>query len=164
MKGAAILMFVVLVAVLVLAAATGRFEAGARATMRSAALVGPVLVLAVVIMGFSEALTPQDWVERWLSDASGLRGMGVAWLAGLLTPGGSVVGFPLAAGLFRAGASPAVLVTYLVSMATLNLLRLPMELGTYGLRMTLLRLATCAVLPLLAGGLARLFAPLFLGR
>lgn len=161
----AIAVFLLLFAVVVLLAAVqGRLEEGLRATARTGLALGPILVLAVVVMGFTEALVPAGWVERWLSDAAGLRGLGTAWLAGLLTPGGSIIGFPLAAGLFRSGASPAVVVTYLCSMATLNLLRLPMEAGTYGWRMTLLRFVACAPLPLAAGALARISAPFFLGR
>jgi hypothetical protein len=45
-------------------------------------------------------------------------------------------------------------------MALLNVLRLPMEAGTYGLRMAALRVLACVLLPFLAGGMARVFAPL----
>lgn len=164
MKGALLFFGVLLVAIVAAAAAQGRLQDGLRATARTAVEVGPILVLAVVVMGFTEVLLPQGWVERWLTDAAGARGLLVAWLAGVLTPGGSILGFPLAAGLLRTGASPAVVVTYLTSMALLNLLRLPLEAGAYGLRVAALRVLACAVLPFVAGGLARLLAPLLLPR
>jgi uncharacterized membrane protein YraQ (UPF0718 family) len=160
MKWAIVIFLGILLSVVGLAAWQGRLEAGLRATARSAVEIGPILVLAIVIMGFTEVLLPQGWVERWLTDASGPRGLLVAWLAGVLTPGGSIIGFPLAAGLLKTGASPAVVVTYLTSMALLNVLRLPMEAGTYGLRMAALRVLACVLLPFLAGGMARVFAPL----
>lgn len=164
MKGA-LLLFVALAAAVILFAATqGKLGEGLRASGRAAASFGPVLVVAILVMGFTEVLLPQGWVERWLSDAAGPRGLVVAWLAGVLTPGGSVLGFPLAAGLVKTGASPAVVVTYLTSMALLNLLRLPMEAGLYGPRMLLLRVVACLVVPFVAGGLARLFSPFILGR
>lgn len=157
----AILLFVGIALLLVaVAAAQGRLDAALRTTGRSAVEIGPILVLAVIVMGFTEALLPQGWVERWLTDAAGFRGLLLAWLAGVLTPGGSVIGFPLAAGLARTGASPAIIVTYLTAMALLNVLRIPMEAATYGLRLTAIRVLTCAALPLLAGGLARLLTPL----
>jgi uncharacterized membrane protein YraQ (UPF0718 family) len=158
----AIGLFVAIVLGLVgLAGWSGKLDAGLRATGRSAVEIGPILVLAVVVMGFTEVLLPQGWVERWLSDAAGPRGMAVAWLAGVLTPGGSVIGFPLAAGLLKTGASPAVVVTYVTAMGLLNILRLPLEAATYGPRVTALRVAACAVVPFVAGGIARLLTPFF---
>jgi uncharacterized membrane protein YraQ (UPF0718 family) len=159
MMWASVAMLAALLGVIGAAWARGQLAEGFRASARGAVVLGPMLLLAVFIMGFTEVLLPQDWVERWLTDASGPRGLLVGWLAGLLTPGGGVVGFPLAAGLLKTGASPAVVVTYLTSMATLNLLRLPMEAGYYGLRVMTLRALACAVLPFLAGGIARLLAP-----
>ena len=156
MKSALVVFGLCLVAIVALAMWQGKLDAGLRASLRSAIGIGPVLVLAVFIMGFTEVLLPQGWVEHWLSDASGPRGLLVAWLAGVLTPGGSVLGIPLAAGLLKTGASPAVVVTYLTSMATLSLIRMPMEVSLYGLRLTALRVASCALLPFVAGGLTRL--------
>lgn len=164
MKSAMWAFAVILLAVLALAAWQGKLAEGSRSTVKTLVQVGPILLVAVVVMGFTDVLVPQGWVERWLSDASGPRGLAVAWLAGVLTPGGSIVGFPLAAGLLRTGASPAVVVTYVTSMGLLNLLRLPMEVGLYGPRMLALRVAASLVVPFVAGGLARLLAPLFLGR
>ncbi len=162
MKWAGFVFAMLFVVILVVAAQQGKLEAGFRASGRSALMMGPVLLLAVLVMGFTEVLLPQGWVERWLTDASGPRGLAVAWLAGILTPGGSVIGMPLAAGLLTTGASPAVVVTYLTSMATLNVLRLPMEVGFYGMRVMVIRVLACALIPFLAGGIARLVAPFVL--
>lgn len=164
MKWAYVVFFALLLGVVALAAAQGKLGEGFRASGKSAVQLGPVLILAFLVMGFTEVLLPQGWVERWLTDASGPRGLAVAWLAGVLTPGGSVIGFPMAAGLLKTGASPAVVVTYVTSMALLNVLRLPMEVGLYGGRVLALRVLACLVLPFVAGGFARLLAPLVLGR
>lgn len=115
----------------------------------------PVLVVAFILMGFVEVLLPEDFVDRWLSDASGWKGLGAAWLAGLLTPAGSVTGLPIAAVLMKAGVGAGVLVTYLTSMATLALIRIPLEIGFYGWRLMVLRVASSLILPFIAGGIAR---------
>lgn len=164
MKWATGLFAAIAVAVVLVALAQGRLGDGLRASGRTAVALVPVLGLAILIMGFTEVLLPQGWVERWLTDAAGPRGMLIAWVAGILTPGGSLVGFPLAAGLLKTGASPAVVVTYLTSMALLNLLRLPMEAGLYGPRVLALRVVACLVLPFVAGAIARFAAPFVLGR
>jgi len=121
----------------------------------------PALVLAMLITGFVEVLLPKGWVERWLSDAAGWRGLVVAWLAGVLTPGGSMVGLPLIAVLYRAGMGLSVLITYATSFATLSLLKVPLEVSFYGWRLTTLRLLVSLGLPFIAGGLTQLVLPLF---
>jgi uncharacterized membrane protein YraQ (UPF0718 family) len=164
MKWAAIFLAVLFLSILGLAVYQGRLETGFRASARSMITIGPVFLLALLVMGFTEVLLPQGWVERWLTDASGARGLVIAWVAGILTPGGSVIGMPLAAELLTTGASPAVVVTFLTSMATLNILRLPMEAGFYGMRVTAIRVVSCAVVPFIAGGIARLLSPFVMAR
>lgn len=115
----------------------------------------PIILLAVFMMGALEVLLPKDLVHRWLSDAAGFRGIAIAWLAGILTPGGSLLGMPIVAGLYKAGVSASVLVTYLVSMATLSVIRLPIEIGLIGPRLTMLRVASCLILPPIAGLMVR---------
>lgn len=161
MKAAILSFALVLVLLLGVAARQGRLLEGFRATGTAAAQVVPILLLAILMMGFLNVLMPQAWVDRWLSDDAGWRGMGLAWLAGVLTPGGGGIGMPVAAGLLTGGASPAVVVTYLVSLSTLNVLRLPMEAGFYGWRITMIRWISCLLLPFLAGGLVRIVAPLW---
>ncbi len=116
----------------------------------------PLLVVMLLLMGFAEVLLPRATVSRWLSDSSGLSGLSLAWAAGVLTPGGGPIGLPLAAALMRSGAGLGVLVTYLTSMSLLSFARMPLEIGVYGMRLTAVRVATCVVLPFLAGFLAQL--------
>jgi uncharacterized membrane protein YraQ (UPF0718 family) len=122
----------------------------------------PVIVVAILLAGFAEALIPKEVVEAWLSDASGWRGIGIAWVAGILTPGGSIVGLPFVAALYSAGAGISVLITYLTSLALLSVMRIPLEVGFIGGRLTALRIAAVLVLPPIAGMIARFIAPLFL--
>lgn len=123
----------------------------------------PILILAIAMMGFVEVLLPDDVVEKWLSEAAGWRGIGVAWLAGIVTPAGSLVGLPIAAGIAKAGAGAGVVVTYMVSFATLSLVRIPLELGIVGPKLTALRVLSCLFLPLLAGAIVHLATSLSSG-
>lgn len=116
----------------------------------------PLLLVVFLLTGLIEVLLPRATVAAWLSDSAGVRGLMLAWVAGALTPGGGPIGLPLAAALLRAGAGFGVLVTYLTSMSLLSFVRVPMEVGIYGLRLTLLRIGSSLFLPLLAGGLAQL--------
>jgi uncharacterized membrane protein YraQ (UPF0718 family) len=156
MKGALILLGAALLVVAVLAVARGVFLEGMRGAGSSFVRLLPMLVLAFLLAGLTEAILPRGFVERWLSEDSGVRGYLLAWAAGALTPAGGVVGLPLAASLLSAGAGAGVLVTYLTSLAVLPIIRLPMELGIYGARLALLRIMSSLILPPLAGLLAQL--------
>ena len=131
------------------------FADGLRAGGRGALKLVPLLVVVFLLAGFAEVLLPRDTVSRWLSDSSGMRGIGVAWVLGVLTPGGGPIGLPLAAALMRAGAGMGVLVTYVTSMSLLSFVRVPLEIGIYGTRLTTFRVASCVLLPPLAGLLAQ---------
>ena len=109
-----------------------------------------------MLAGFAETLLPQRLVHDLLSDSSGFKGLAVAWFAGIITPGGSIVGLPIIAGLYRVGVGTAVLMTYATSLATLSILRLPLEAGFYGWRLTALRVGVSLGLPFIAGGLTML--------
>lgn len=165
MKWSIIAMAVVLVGLIGLAAykGDGLVEQGFRTAGVTSLKFMPILLVAFVIMGFVDVLLPSQVVERWLSDAAGWRGIGVAWLAGVLTPAGSIIGLPLAAALLKAGVGAGVLVTYLTSMATLSLIRVPLEIGFYGWRLMALRVVVSLVLPLVAGAMARVCAPWIMG-
>lgn len=113
----------------------------------------PVLVIAVLLAGFTQTLIPQDFVQNWLSDSSGWRGIILAWIAGIFTPIAGVLAMPLVAVLYQAGASLAVIMTYLTSLATLSLMKVPIEVGFYGWKLTMLRFAVSLILPLIAGAL-----------
>lgn len=107
---------------------------------------------------------PRQVVEIWLSDTSGWQGILVAWIAGVLTPIGSLMRFPFVATLYKAGAGIGVLITYLTSPALLSLLRIPIEASFYGGRLMTLRVSLALVLPPIAGRLARALAPVLPGR
>jgi uncharacterized membrane protein YraQ (UPF0718 family) len=163
MKAAMILMATFLAVLVGLVAWRGQLPEAARASWTQAGQFGPVLVLAMLVVGCTEVLLSKELVESWLSDAAGFRGIAIAWGAGFLTPGGSLVGLPIVAGLARVGVGPSVLVTYLVSLATLSVIRIPMEIGLIGWRLATLRFVVCLGLPPLAGLLTRGLMPLLRG-
>ena len=166
MKGTAIALLVILAVMMggSLLKGNGAFNLGMRSSVNQLLRFLPVLVVAMLLIGFVEVLLPQALVEKWLSDAAGWRGIAVAWLAGILTPGGSIIGMPLVAGLYKAGVGTGVLVTYLTSLALMSVIRVPMEVGFYGWRLTSVRIAATVLLPPIAGVLAQVAAPFILKR
>lgn len=159
MKYAAIAMVLVVLALGATCYARGGtalLMAGVRAGMKGGVALVPLLIVVFLLAGFVEVLLPREIVTKWLSDDAGARGVVIAWLAGILTPGGGPIGLPLAASLARAGAGTHVLVTYLTSMSLLSFVRVPMEMGICGARLTAMRVASSVVLPLIAGAIAAL--------
>lgn len=117
---------------------------------------GALLVLAFLIVGLVNVLSPQSLVEAWIGPESGWTGLLLAEVIGMVLPGGPYVVFPLIAVLYETGAGIGQAVTMITSWATLAFLTVTFELPFMGWRFTAIRWGLGLVLPLLAGGLASL--------
>lgn len=120
----------------------------------------PRLLAAFVVAGLIEALVPPQTIAALLGREAGLRGLGIAWVAGALTPGGPFVSFPILASLYRGGADPGSIMTFLTSWSLLGLNRvLIWELPLFGLQFTAFRFLAALLLPPLVGLVARALYP-----
>jgi len=115
----------------------------------------PLLIAAFIIAGLIQVLLPKEIISRWLSDQAGFRGVAVACLAGVLTPGGPYVSFPIAFSLYKSGAGIGCVVAYLAAWKMWTIAGIPFELAFLGPKITLLLRATLLVFPLLAGVIAQ---------
>ena len=133
-----------------------------RTTVSSAMLIveiAPILMGAMLVGGYFQALVPRETVARLLGGESGLKGLMLATAAGAVTPGGPFASFPLAAALYRSGADVGTTVAFLTSWSVLSLLRLAVwDIPLLGVELSLVRMLASLPLPLLAGFLARLVA------
>lgn len=158
--GTVIVMLAVIGLLAFLAHAKGGSELVAQGAAGGAKLLlryALILVLAFLAAGFAEVLIPHAWIHDNLGANSGLRGIVVASAAGIITPSGPFVSMPIAAVMMRAGAGPGPVVAFLTGWALLALHRLvAWEVPILGWRIALLRYSVCLVLPVLAGGLARI--------
>lgn len=116
----------------------------------------PLLIVAFVIVGYVNVLSPQDLVREWIGPGSGWQGLLLAEGLGMLLPGGPYVVFPLIATLYQAGAGLGPAVTLVTSWATLALLSVTFELPFMGWRFAAVRWGLGLAFPLLAGGAAQL--------
>jgi uncharacterized membrane protein YraQ (UPF0718 family) len=110
-----------------------------------------LILLAFIIVGFVNVLSPEKMVTAWIGPDSGWSGVIVAEFLGMLLPGGPYVVFPLIAILIQAGAGMAPVITLITSWATLSLLTVSFELPFMGWRFTLVRWGLGLSIPLLAG-------------
>lgn len=115
----------------------------------------PRFVCGIFIAGFMLALVPRDFVARWLGGRSGFKGLLMATLAGMLTPGGPMMAWPVVIALYRAGAHQGPLVAYVTAWSVLGIHRtIIWELPLMGPRFTLIKTLSSILLPLLAGFIA----------
>jgi len=118
--------------------------------------VAPRLVAALLMAGFAEVLVPKDLITRWIGKKSGHKGILVATLAGILTPGGPMISFPLIAALYKLGADMGPLVGYLTAWELLGIQRIIVwEIPFMGMKFASLRFLVSLGLPILAGMIAK---------
>lgn len=116
----------------------------------------PRVVAAQVAAGFLWVLMPRDKLSALIRQSSGRRGLVLAMLAGIITPGGPASAFPLLAILAAAGADRGLLVAYITSWALLGMQRLIVwDIPFMGMEFSLLRFAISLPLPIIAGLIAR---------
>lgn len=126
---------------------------GGWGTLRRTALL---LLLAFVIVGYVEMLSPQDLIQQLVGPGSGWQGLLLAEGVGMLLPGGPYVVFPLIGVIYQAGAGLGPAVTMVTSWAALALISVTFELPFMGWRFTAVRWGLGLFIPLLAGALAQL--------
>ncbi|MCY4581520.1 MAG: permease [Chloroflexi bacterium] len=67
----------------------------------------PALVLGFILAGLLTVLFPPRVVGRWMGDEAGAKGVLIGAAAGVLSPGGPYVMYPIAAALMHGGAGIA---------------------------------------------------------
>ena len=116
----------------------------------------PRVAFAVGTAGLLWAILPRDRIAALIERATGLRGLLLATVAGMITPGGPTSAFVILALIGSMGADRGVMVTYISAWATLGLQRiLAWDIPLMGPDFSLLRFVATLPLPVLAGMLAR---------
>lgn len=129
------------------------FKAGGRLFLD----ILPRLLGALVLTGMLQVLISPAWIQQWLGRSAGHRGIFVGFVAGILTPGGPLVSFPMVAVFYQSGASLSSLVAYITSWSLFGFQRiLAWELPFMGGHFVLVRVLPTLVFPILAGYLVRL--------
>ena len=124
--------------------------------------ITPRLSAAFLMAGFVEVLVPKDLITKWMGEKSGTKGIVIATVAGVVTPGGPMISFPLIAALYRLGADFGPLVGYLTSWELMGIHRIIVwEIPFMGIRFALLRFTVSLLLPIIAALTAQRLASRF---
>ena len=137
---------------------------GYRTGLELAVSVAPQVALGFVLAGLITVVVPPDLIGRAIGEESGLQGVLIATAAGVLTPGGPFLQFPLVASLARGGAGVGPLAAYLTAWSLIGLNRaivweVPLLGGTFAIaRYAISLVAPVAIgllMPILYRSLAR---------
>ncbi len=114
--------------------------------------IGPLVVLGITMAGMIQVLVPPSLVSRWMGEESGFLGILIGIGAGIITPGGPYVSFPIAASLFKSGAGVGPMAAYLTAKNLFPLERtLVYEIPFMGTKFFIAKFIASFALPLLAG-------------
>ena len=114
--------------------------------------VGPNLLLGFALAGFVQVLVPTEFIAKILGEGSGLKGILVATVAGVLAPGGPYVNVPLVASLYESGAGVGPLAAFLTAWGLIPINRsLVYEIPLMGIQFAFARYAASIIFPFVIG-------------
>lgn len=144
-----------LVLVLVAALARGGPSLASEGLIKGAELalsVAPQVLIGFALAGLVTVVIPASLISQWLGEGSGIQGLLIATVAGVLTPGGPFLQFPLVAGLARAGAGWGPVAAYLTAWSLISANRaIVWELPLLGASFTGARWLVSLLVPVVVG-------------
>ncbi|MHA2616204.1 MAG: permease [bacterium JZ-2024 1] len=114
--------------------------------------VFPRIFLGLMLAGITLQLIPQETFSTWMGKEAGWRGIFLGTIAGILTPGGPFLYYPLLAALMKAGAGAGAVSAYLTAWSLMNLNRtIIWEVPFLGIPFTFARIIPSLLLPIFIG-------------
>lgn len=115
----------------------------------------PNVAASVLIAAFLGELMPANLLSRYVGEESGVRGVAIAAIAGVATPGGPMTSFAFVTALRSGGTGSSQLVAYMTSWSTMGIQRVAAwELPLMGPGFALLRIVSALPLPFIAAFIA----------
>lgn len=99
----------------------------------------PSVLAVVILVGLVLGLVPPETIRAYLGAGTGYWGTALAAIIGAITLLPSLVAFPLAASLYRAGASVMTIAAFVTTLTMVGVVTAPLEIRELGLRFTLVR-------------------------
>lgn len=114
--------------------------------------VAPQLLLGFLLAGMVTVILPSEALGRYVGEESGLQGVAIGVVAGMATPGGPFLQFPLVASLVSGGAGAGPVGAYLTAWSLISWQRtLVWELPILGAPFTIARFVVSILLPVGVG-------------
>ncbi|MEC9487955.1 MAG: permease [Halanaerobium sp.] len=121
----------------------------------------PLIITAFLVAGLLETVMPADLVSKYMGENSGITGLLIGSLAGIIIPGGPYVAFPIIYSVYQAGAGLPTVISFLVGWSLWNVGKWPFEIALLGPSFTMMRMASTLIFPPLAGIIASFLIQFF---
>jgi uncharacterized membrane protein YraQ (UPF0718 family) len=99
----------------------------------------PMLIIIILLIGLLFILVPQETLERFLGEQSGIFGVLSAAIIGSVLHIPALLSFPLVASLLEKGASVTVVAAFLTTLTMIGMVTLPLEIKELGKKFALMR-------------------------
>ncbi len=109
----------------------------------------PQFLAIILVIGMMLTVLDTAIITRLLGADSGVRGVLVAASIGAITLIPGFVAFPLAAALLESGAGIAQIAAFVSTLMMVGIITIPVEIKTFGKKVTLVRNASAFVFSLL---------------
>jgi uncharacterized membrane protein YraQ (UPF0718 family) len=121
-------------------------------------MVLPRMIPALIIAGLMQVLVPPEVVSSYFGRQGGVKGIVIASVAGILTPGGPMVSVPLLVVLAHSGAALPALVAYMTAWSLFGMQRIiAWEAPLMGWHFVAVRVVPSLAFPIIAGWLVSVF-------
>jgi len=117
-----------------------------------------LLLASFLIAGLVQVLIPKEMIARWLGNQAGIKGIFIGCVAGGLIPGSPYAVFPIAGGLYQAGAGLGAMVGFISAWSLWSVSRLPVEIALISPKAAFTRYAITFIFPPIAGLAAHAFS------
>ncbi|MDD2297611.1 MAG: permease [Sphaerochaetaceae bacterium] len=99
----------------------------------------PSLIAVLGLVGLTLGILSPETISRLLGEEAGLIGTLIAAVVGAITLIPSLIAFPLAGSLLRAGSTVMTVAAFITSLMMVGIVTAPMEIKYLGKRFTLMR-------------------------
>ena len=111
-----------------------------------------IIAAAFLLSSLLVMILPKELIAEWIGRGSGLKGVTIATLVGMITPGGPSLIYPILMVLYKAGASIGPIIAYLTSWALMSLVRVTVwEIPFLGPAFAVVRLVISLIVPIILG-------------
>ena len=127
-------------------------KSGLLGTIKTVTFVAPFIFLGVVLAGLIEVVLPQDLISEWMGEESGMTGVLIGTVVGVLIPGGPYVVVPLIASVMETGAGIGPAAAFFTAWGVIPLTRtFVWEIPFLGVPFTAARLIVNLGFPVVVG-------------
>jgi uncharacterized membrane protein YraQ (UPF0718 family) len=152
----AVIMGILAIALSIYAYSKGVHHKGLVNALKMGLNILPILLFAFIIIGMINSLDLRNNIQKIFGNDTGIAGISMASLAGMLTPGGTFVALSVGGALLKSGAGIGSVVAYIIAYSTWDLTRTPFEIGFLGWKFVLVKWCCILILPVVSGLTAKL--------